>query len=363
MNEQNSPKQPKKGTIRYVLSAFLVALLITVLTQWLLFEVAFMPSFSMGHSIQHGEYVVVSKLHYGARLPITPLRMPLAGKKVAGSKIPAYSSALQLPYYRLPGLAQVQRGDVIAFNFPKQYDTPTDLREQFIGRCVALPGDTLAIMRNKLTINGTARVEPEELIRIYAINTDAEIDANKFYDHHIIRFERIGKGYELSLSNAQLELVKTWPEVKNIEELVIQQGYHSEDVYPFSSLYEWNPHYFGPLWLPEKGSTIAINDSTLALYDLLILHHEGLSNAYVDESNRKLYIDSVAVDEYTFRNNYYYVLSDNQGNMEDSHKWGPLPEDHIVGKATFVLYSKETNTRRKKRNSTVRWNRIGHIIR
>ena len=376
-NEEDKPK----SKVREWWDAILFAVIAATLIRWLIMEAYTIPTPCMENSVLVGHFLFVSKFHYGTRTTTTPLQLPLTHQKIWFTNIPSYLEWIKLPQYRLPGLTHVKRNDVVVFNVPpralnEDVDYPIDLKTNYIKRCVAVGGDTLVIKDRKVYTNGELLENHAEVQYSYLVTTDDEIsdrNLNKLElgTEDFVKYGRQKDGkfvYVMWLTQSKVDALKQLPYVKSVE---LQSRDTESDLIPYSLYYEWNgdpektkkivnwsSDNFGPLWIPQKGATIPINDSTLILYGATIKLYEHNDDVKIE--NNTLTIDGKVVTEYTFKQNYYFMMGDNRHNSLDSRFWGFVPEDHIVGKAFFIWLSIDRNADLIHK---IRWSRFFKLIR
>jgi signal peptidase I len=351
------PKQ-KKSFAREWGDAILFAVIAASLIRWATFEAYTIPTPSMEKSLLVGDFLFVSKLHYGPRTPMTPLQVPLTHQTIWGTNIPSYSDAVKLPSFRLPGFSEVNRGDVVVFNFPPEEQHPADLRTNYIKRAIGLPGDSLSIRDMQVYINGKPMKNPEEMQYKYFLSTDNMLNEKFFLDRDITDVIRWQGGYIIDTTPSKAKELAKLDFVKESMLLKEIPGKGDPEVYPnVPSMFEWNKDNFGPLYIPKEGATIEINAKTLALYQKVILQYEHNDKAEVKDG--KLLLDGREVSSYTFKQNYYFMMGDNRHNSLDSRYWGFVPADHIVGKAVMIWMSTDPNGSFLNK---IRWSRIFNII-
>lgn len=374
----------RKSPLREWTDSVLFAVVAATLIRFLVMEAFAIPTPSMESNLMVGDYLFVSKLHYGSRTPQTPLQMPLTHQKIWGTNIPSFSTAIQLPTFRLPGFTQVKNGDVVVFNYPplrpNEPDYPKDLRTNYIKRCIGIPGDVVQIRQEQVFINGKAAVMPERaqttwfmkttevlddhFFRQYAIVNDFNSPEGPFINWQPVEVQNAATkaseliGYRINTSRAMLEKIKALDWVKGVEPLTEPAGQTGPGIYG-SSVYAWNQDNFGSLTVPKKGMTVPVNRETIALYGPVISRYED--NANVVQTPTSITIGGKAVTEYTFKQDYYFMMGDNRHNSEDSRYWGFVPEDHVVGKAVFVWMSVDPAPENVWHK--IRWNRLFRVIR
>jgi signal peptidase I len=374
-------EEKPKSKVREWWDAILFAVIAATLIRWLIMEAYTIPTPSMENSLLVGDFLFVSKFHYGTRTTTTPLQIPLTHQKIWFTNIPSYLEWIKLPQYRLPGFTHVKRNDVVVFNVPpkglnENIDYPIDLKTNYIKRCVAVAGDTLVIKDRKVYANGELQENHPEVQYSYLITSDGPINARNLTkyelgpeDYQVYGRQQDGRFvYLMWLTQEKADMLKGLPYIKSVE---LQNRTDEDGLLPYSSYYEWTGNTsaadkvvdwstdnFGPLWIPKEGATITINDSTLALYGPTIKLYEHHDDVRID--NNTLTIDGKAVTEYTFKQNYYFMMGDNRHNSLDSRFWGFVPEDHVVGKAFFIWLSIDKNAGFLHK---IRWSRFFKLIR
>ncbi|GHN01352.1 hypothetical protein WSM22_28410 [Cytophagales bacterium WSM2-2] len=373
--KKEESKKPK-SVIREWWDSVVFAVVAATLIRWLIMEAYTIPTPSMENSLLVGDFLFVSKFHYGTRTPRTPLQIPLTHQKIWFTEIPSYLNWIQLPSYRLPGISHVKREDVVVFNVPGMSENnymlpreqwtsyPVDLKTNYIKRCVGIPGDVFEIKDRQVIVNGQPLNNPDNMqFRYHVIAKDQinqrnmdklGLDPEDYTEY--TRTEPDKMEYSMLLTAKKVEELKNMPFIKSVELLPTD---HNADprIFTASKYSPWNGDNFGKLTIPKEGMTIAINDSTLALYGGTIRDYDHNDDVKIEGS--KLIIDGKEVTQYTFHQNYYFMMGDNRDNSLDSRYWGFVPEDHIVGKGFFIWLSldKYSNFFNK-----IRWRRFFKMI-
>lgn len=360
--------KPAKSKNREWVEAISFAVVAATLIRWLLLEAYTIPTPSMENSLLVGDYLFVSKVHYGARTVKTPLQLPLTHQTIWFTPIPSYLDWLQLPQRRLPGFSEVKRDDVVVFNYPVELEHPTDLKTNYIKRCVAQAGDSLEIRDREVFINGQPIPYPKGVQFNYFVKFKGSSYANrkdllkrfhKFPDKDFSPMQTHASGMEISLRPEEAEQIR---QLSYIESVTFEDALQSQVVlYPFSSRFsDWTQDNYGPIYIPKKGDIIEITRDNLILYESLIKYYEGNKDVSISRDRNQLFIDGKEVKRYEIKQNYYFMMGDNRHNSADSRYWGLVPEDHIVGKAVFVWMSidKYGNLLHK-----IRWDRLFRPIR
>lgn len=371
--DKNSSSTPpkKKSALREWFDSVLFAVIAATLIRWLLFEAFTIPTPSMENSLLVGDFLFVSKLHYGTRTPKTPVQVPLTHQTIWGTNIPSYTDAVQLPSFRLPGFSDVKRGDVVVFNYPPELQFPVDLKTNYIKRCVALPGDKLEVRDLQVYANGEAVPNPPRMEDEYFVATTTEVNEEKiFKDNGISEYHswlethndtiasNDQKGYLVFTTTEIVNKLKSYDFVKSVTIVKSPKEISEPSLYPNSQLFKWNRDNYGPVTIPAKGMKVALTPENIAIYGPVIQNYEG--NKDVELSEHAIKIAGVAISDYTFNQDYYFMMGDNRHNSADSRYWGFVPMDHIVGKAVFVWMSLDPNP--SGFFNKIRWSRIFRTI-
>ena len=371
-------------------SAIVFATVAATLIHIFVFQLYVIPTSSMEKSLLIGDYLYVSKLSYGPQMPNTPLSFPFVHHTMPWSQTKkSFSEAVKWPYHRLKGLGKVERDDVVVFNFPagdtvllenqavtyydvlRQYTSefgeeagrarlnrdytvisrPVDKRENFVKRCVGIPGDTIQIIDTELFVNGQKQAELPGKQHIYFVQSSSPISKYAIDNIGITEWSGSGNYYYMTMTEEAAERVKAMSNVVSCTQY--NETVATGEAFPHSDNYPWTQDNFGPLWIPQKGATVALTLENLPLYERIITAYEGHTLAVDGE---QIVIDGTPANEYTFAMDYYWMMGDNRHNSADSRFWGFVPEDHIVGKATFIWFSSD------KEKGGVRWDRIFNKI-
>ncbi len=380
-------------TVYEWVNAIVFATVVASLVHIFIFQMYVIPTSSMEGSLLVGDYLYVSKVTYGPQMPNTPLSFPFVHHTMPFSQTrKSFSEAVKWPYHRLKGLRKIRRNDVVVFNFPAgdtvllenqavtYYDVlrgyqqaygdaegrrklfeeytviarPVDKRENYIKRCVALPGDTLAIVDRRVMVNG----EPQEPIpgiqHRYIVQTSSPLSQYAIDKLGISEYGGNGAAYEMFITEQTAEKLEALDNVISVRPYT---HIASTDVFPQPDYPQWSPDDFGPILIPAKGMTVELTRENLALYRRIIEVYEGHD---LKTDGGTVLIDGVPTDTYTFAMDYYWMMGDNRHNSADSRFWGFVPEDHIVGKASFVWLSLDE---KKPFPANIRWNRIFKKVR
>lgn len=349
----------EKSAAREWADAIVFAVVAATLIRTLLIEAYMIPTGSMERSLLIGDFLFVSKVNYGPRMPITPVAFPFAHHTMPLTGTKAYWDGLEMDYRRLPGLQKIKRNDVVVFNYPMEadapYSRPVDKRENYIKRAIGIPGDTVSLANAQVYINNEMGINPPESQLSYEVLTDGtDINPDRIID---LRLDLIGRGnvdqYRFHLTKDMAEKIKGWSNIKSVTPLIMPPGYQQPGgVFPKDGYEDWNQDNIGPIIVPHSGWTVDLDSMTAPLYERAITVYEGNTFETKDDG---YYINGTKASNYTFKMNYYWMMGDNRHNSLDSRFWGFVPEDHIVGKALFVWLSLDDQGSFLDK---VRWNRI-----
>lgn len=386
----------KKGIVREWVDAIIFAVVAATIIRTFLLEAYTIPTSSMEKSLLVGDYLFVSKISYGPKIPNTPLSFPFVHHTLPfTTSTKSYVEWIKFPYYRFPGFGGVERNDAVVFNYPegdtvstrfqsnvsyytliKQYGRkrvwtdkqnfgeivvrPVDKRENYVKRCIAVAGDTIKIVDQQVYINGKAVKNPEGMQYQYRVQTDGTSINPRILDRLNItegsRTSVPGQFIFVLTAEAKKELEKL-PIVKSVDVITEPPGKWNPDIFPHDQRYAWNRDNFGPLYIPRKGVPIHLTLDNLPLYERLIVTYEGNQ---LEVEGDVIKINGMATTEYTPRMDYYWMMGDNRHNSADARYWGFVPEDHIVGKAEFIWLSLDKN--KSLFDGKIRWNRLFSFV-
>ena len=362
----------------------------TIIIRMFYIEAYTIPTSSMEKSLLVGDFLFVSKISYGPRVPMTPIAFPFTHHTLPFTKFTkAYLEFIKLPYYRFKGLEEIKRGDAMVFNYPdgdtvalqmqdrsyyalvREYGAkfvhysfdivarPIDKRENYIKRCVAIAGDTLEIRNKQIFIDGKPQDNPSEMQYKYIIRTTGSgINPKKIEEMDITDGGPTSYPgeYVFDITKAKADILKQMSNVTEVIPIMREKGIWESHIFPYDSTYRWNEDNYGPLVIPKAGTTIDINTKNISLYRRIIDVYE---NNNLKIKGNDIYINGQLSKTYTFKMNYYWLMGDNRHNSADSRYWGFVPEDHVVGKALFIWLSMDPN---RKGFSSIRWKRLFSLV-
>lgn len=416
-----------ESPVRFVMSwvdALVFALVAVYFINLFVFQNYVIPSSSLEKSLLTGDYLFVSKVSYGPRIPQTPLTMPLTQHTLPIINTKSYIEFPHWDYRRVKGLGNVKLNDIVVFNYPagdtictelpyqteyysmvygfgqqifeqnnggpidlntlnkqQQHDyfeqvyalgrqyvasnpvefgsidsRPTDRRENYVKRCVGLPGQTLQIKNRIVYLDGKANKEPDNVQYTYYIKLKQHIPDDLMKELGI-SMEDLGSLNQrgcMPLTKATARALAARKDI--VESISINTDATVGDLYPLNAVTNWTRDNYGPIWIPAKGKSINLDMNNIAVYERPIRVYE---NNELKIKNNQIYINGRLAKSYTFKMDYYWMMGDNRHNSADSRYWGFVPEDHIVGKPIFIWWSSDPD---QKGLGGIRWNRLFNMV-
>lgn len=404
------------------LSSIIFAVVLATAVHTYFIQPYIIPTGSLEKSLLVGDFLFVSKFHYGARVPQTAISFPMVHDTIIGTGIRSYLNKPQIPYFRLPGFQNIARNEIVTFSWPadtvrkffvkeKGVKKPIDKKSNYVKRCVGIPSDTLEIINGKIHINGKKskmpyRAKPifnysaynskgvsassliklgiTDLTRKFKIDqiNQSKFDAIRPYllnivdnnpDNFVVLTKSSGIPYEIRLKSrismveitdykTNLFLTESEAEIiikSNIMDSLIRDyktiKSNNTTFFPNDIRFNWNEDNFGPIVIPSRNQTIKLTEANLPIYKKAIRDYE--KNTLSLDKNGNIRINNILTDEYTFKQDYYWMMGDNRYRSEDSRSWGFVPQDHIVGKPVFIWFSIDGINDGFK-NWKIRWNRV-----
>ena len=418
----------EEGPVRFIMSwvdALVFALVAVYFINLFFFQNYVIPSSSLEKSLLTGDYLFVSKVSYGPRIPETPLTMPLTQHTLPLVNVKSYVEWPHWDYRRVKGLGNVKLNDIVVFNYPagdtlcneeryqandyyqmvysigdqileqngQQQDVrvlnplqqrhyfekvyaagrnyilnmpgeygdiisrPTDRRENYVKRCVGLPGQTLQIKNRIVYLDGKANKEPDNVQYTYKMKLKGEFpidlaDELGITNEDLLMYNQSGV---IPLTKKACLALKANKNL--VESISINADAIYGDLYPLNAYTGWTRDNYGPVWIPKKGKSIQLNLKNLPIYERCIKVYEG--NDLKVDSQGNIFINGKLAKSYTFKLDYYWMMGDNRHNSADSRYWGFVPEDHIVGKPIFIWWSHSPD---HPGFSGIRWNRLFNFV-
>jgi len=353
-----------KTSGREWLDAIGFAVIAATIIRWFFIEAYTIPTSSMEKSLLVGDFLFVSKVHYGSRVPQTPIAFPFAHHTMPVLGTKSYLEWIKIPYTRFPGFEKIENGDIVVFNYPRDMQRPVDKKENYIKRCVGTPRDSLHVKDTKVYINDQHLKDPRNIQYSYYVKTNgARLDYNRLREMNIGSLMPISNRgeYKMNITNENAEKLKNFQQVEEVKKYIQPKGNFDNSIYPGFKNLPWNRDNYGPVYIPGRGDTIQLNRKNFNIYEMVIEDYEhGKKKATWKDG--QAFIDGEQVDKYVFDMDYYFMMGDNRHNSQDSRVWGFVPENHIVGKALFLWLSWEGGGPAWKLWNRIRWERIFDVI-
>jgi signal peptidase I len=353
------------------ISSLLFAIVVATFVHTYFIQPFTIPTSSLEKTLLVGDFLFVSKVNYGARTPMTTVALPMVHDTIPLTKKKSYLTWPELPYFRLPGFQKVERNDIVVFNWPidtvykfrdqsgLRVDKPIDKKSNYVKRCVGVPGDQFEIKDGIVFVNGKELILPERARPQFsykvALDGKTPIDFEYLLQDMDITdgagfmdAEKRDTVFIAALTAANAERLQQIPGITGVQKII------SKEVEPgiFPHINKWNRDNFGPIYIPQQGKTVALNLETLPFYKAIITDYEKND---LKVTGSEIRINGKIATSYTFQQNYYWMMGDNRHNSEDSRYWGYVPENHIVGKPTFIWMSYDSNAKGLKK---IRWERL-----
>ena len=345
-NGKSEGKRPK-SKFREWSDAIIFALVVMLIVRTLFFDLFRIPTPSMEKSLLIGDYLFVSKLHYGTRTPIT-IGIPFTQ---------IYLKGIELPHTRIPGFTEVQRGDAVVFNYPPE-DMPIDRKMHYIKRVVGLPGESLEVIDKVVHVNGDELPLMDEMQQYWNVH---KRDPRVHLSGSALRNLGVSDVQGTSSPNVvrvlatseAVEGIRSWPWVETVDPYIAPENVgYSALMYPPGR--DYTPDNYGPIQIPAKGTSITLTAENWPLYGPVITNYEDHDAQMT--SDGAFVIDGARTSQFMFEQDYYFVMGDNRDNSEDSRFWGFVPMDHVVGKAILIYFSWDSDA------MLPRFGRIFHMI-
>lgn len=384
--------KPKTAAGEWISSILFAVVAATIIHTYVL-QPFTIPTSSLEKTLLVGDFLFVSKFHYGARTPMTSVSFPMVHDTIPLLRKKSYLNKPQLPYFRFPGFQEIKRNDIVVFNWPT--DTlidinrpskgfkvkPLDKKSNYVKRCVGIPGDELEIKNGYVYINGKQNSLPDRAklqfrYKIVSKSSFVKRDNSGRYlnqpsafvsshfdisDIYISDIDRNNKviTHIAQLTDEAYQKVKNNPNVIKVEKLTVEEGTWNQSTFPQDPKFKWNTKYFGPITIPQAGKSTEITIENIALYKRIIEVYEGNEIGVENKislSGTQVKLNGKVLTEYTFLQDYYWMMGDNRDNSQDARMWGFVPFNHVVGKPVFIWMSWDSNA--EGLMNKIRWDRL-----
>lgn len=316
------------------------------------------PTSSLEKTLLVGDYLFVSKVNYGARIPMTPISLPMVHDTIPGIKTKSYTNKPQIPYMRLPGFQKIKRNDIVVFNWP--VDTlvdinnpykgskikPIDKKSNYVKRAVGIPGDSLKIVDQQMYINNQvidlpmrARLQFSHVVS-FKQPVDIRYIIQRYDITDIFPLNAEYTAFQMYMTEEAKDQIQKHPDFN--EMVAVKYNDADPSIFPNDTRYAWNVDNFGPIYIPKKGDKIEITPETLPFYKRIIEVYEGWemgNKNKISLDGNQVYLNGEAIDSYTILQDYYWMMGDNRHNSQDARNWGYVPANHIVGKPVMIFMS------------------------
>jgi signal peptidase I len=372
---------PPKGIGEWVSSIAFAIIAATIVHNYFIRPYV-IPSSSLEKTLMIGDYLFVSKFHYGARVPMSTVALPMIHDTIPLLKTKSYlfsdnyekrntslKNKFQLPYMRLPGLTTIKRNDIVVFGQPadtlidmndlrpdRSYYKPIDKKLNLVKRCVGVAGDSLEIRDGYIYINGEKSILPKSAKPQWYHFVDTggkQLSIDLLRNRYNVRINEAqitqDKKYYLNLTDEEAALLAKNPDVKSVVKDLTPSGSYDPGIFPHDPLYRWSTDNFGPIYIPKAGATVTLNAETIPFYKRIIREYEKNDLTIF---NGEIFINGQKTNTYTFKQDYYWMMGDNRQRSLDARAWGYVPFDHVIGKPIMVWFSVDNET------GKIRWDRI-----
>ncbi len=358
------------------ISSVLFAVIAATLVHTYLIQPFTIPTSSLEKTLLVGDFLFVSKFHYGARTPLTAVAFPMVHDTIPVANVKSYLEKPQIPYFRLPGFQDIERNDIVVFNWPvdtmknmyytdKYYYKPIDKKTNYVKRAVGVPGDSLQIIDGKIHIDSQPLVLPERAKPQFSYEGTTKgqaFDYNYLYERYDITdpygYNPNNNAFRINLTEDAFSRFKNHPNVASIQRVNDTVG-REAGIFPSSQDLSWNRDNLGPIYIPKKGTTTQITQKSLPFYKRIIEVYEGSEMGIenkLSQNGTQILLNGSPMESYTFKQDYYWMMGDNRHNSLDSRYFGYVPENHVVGKPVFIWMSWDANG--KNFFDKIRWERM-----
>ncbi|WP_108868729.1 signal peptidase I [Aquimarina aquimarini] len=370
--------KPKTAAGEWI-SSILFAIVAATIVHTYFMQPYTIPTGSLERTLLVGDFLFVSKFHYGARTPMTAVSFPMVHDTIPVVRTKSYTSTPQYPYFRLPGFQKIKRNDIVVFSWPidtvnafqqygdgKHHYKPIDKKSNYVKRCVGVPGDSLSVVDGYVHINGKQNKLPKRAQLQFSYNgitKGSSFNPQNLYNRYKIKPNEFwydnSQFRSAGMTEEAASRFKNHQNVENLQRAIAPKGLKDPKIFPNNGKVDWNSDNFGAIYIPEAGKTVKMDLKSFSLYRRIIEVYEG-SEMGIDNklsvNGTQILLNNKPINEYTFKQDYYWMMGDNRHNSEDSRVWGYVPANHIVGKPVFIWLSLDANA--KGLFNKIRWERM-----
>jgi len=368
--------KPKSASGEWT-GAILFAVVVATIVHTYFIQPFTIPTSSLERTLLVGDFLFVSKMHYGQRTPMTAVSFPMVHDTIPFVKTKSYTNKPQVPYFRFPAFQDIKRNDIVVFNWPTDtvpyfrykgpntYIKPIDKKSNYVKRAVGVPGDSLEIRDGRVFINGELNDLPgrAQLQFLYYMITNEPVRNLQFLRdrygiNEIYPFDGNFQQFQLFLTDDAVEKLRNNPNVVQLTPIRPEPGTFDKNNFPHDARYPWNSSHYGPIYIPQAGATVAITPESIPFYKRIIEVYEGSELGVKNKitvAGSQVMLNGSPLTSYTFQQDYYWMMGDNRNNSEDARNWGYVPHNHVVGKPVFIWLSLDNNA---SGFNKIRWNRM-----
>lgn len=357
--------------------AILFAVVVATIVHTYFIQPFTIPTSSLERTLLVGDFLFVSKMHYGQRTPMTAVSFPMVHDTIPLVKTKSYTNKPQIPYFRFPAFQDIKRNDIVVFNWPTDtvpyfrytgpntYIKPIDKKSNYVKRAVGIPGDSLEIRDGRVYVNGELNELPDraKLQFLYYMITNEPVKNLQFLRdrygiNEIYPLDQEFRQFQLFLTDDAVDKLRNNPNIVQLIPMRPEPGTFDAKAFPHDPRYPWNSSHYGPIYIPKAGATVAITPESIPFYKRIIEVYEGSEIGIennVSVSDTQVLLNGAPLTSYTFKQDYYWMMGDNRNNSEDARNWGYVPHNHVVGKPVFIWLSIDRNA---SGFNKIRWDRM-----
>jgi signal peptidase I len=328
LDKESAEDVKAKHWAREWLDALVWAAIAAIILRTFFFGAYRIPTPSMEKTLLTGDFLIVTKLAYGPRTPMT-LSVPFTD---------IYMPGVNLPWFRIPGYSEIKRDDIVVFNYPIDI-APISTKTNYIKRAVGMPGDQLEIDNKLLYVNGSLAEDFETLMYNYRVQSRERVrlSPTKVREAGGSVLQSNNSNYIINMTPELAEEMMGWSEIDRVELFVLpeQQDIFSRRGFNFSRGFN-NHDHMAEFTVPYSGQEVELTRENWHIYQDILERYERNS---IQREGDQFVINGEETNLYTIQKDYYFMMGDNRDDSEDSRYWGFVPDDHVIGKAGMIYFS------------------------